>query len=203
MTLEIRLETAADHAAIENLTREAFWDLFKPGCDEHYLVHQLRQSPAFIPGLDFVACDGGVPVGNIMYSLAHITDGEAHTPVLCLGPLSVAPSHQKRGVGTALMRHTLQLAGQMGGYPAVVLYGHPDYYHRFGFKNAQEYHIQTAQGENFEAFMVLELHPGGLQGISGRFHEAEVFQIDPAAADAFDQQFPYKEKHKLPGQFET
>jgi len=201
MNIEIRLETEADYFETEKMTREAFWDLFKPGCDEHFLVHQLRKSPAFIPQLDYVVYDGDTLVGNILYSQAIVSDGVKETAVLCLGPLSVAPSHQKRGIGSALMRQTIELAGGMG-YPAVVLFGHPDYYHRFGFKNAEEYHIQTAQGENFEAFMVLELVQDGLVGVSGRFHEAEAFQMDADEFELFDKQFPYKEKHKREGQFE-
>jgi predicted N-acetyltransferase YhbS len=202
MTIEIRLEVQEDHFETEKMTREAFWDLYKPGCNEHFLLHQLRKSPAFIPELDYVACDGGILVGNIIYSLATISDGTNKTAVLCMGPLCVAPLYQNRGLGSTLLRKTTELAVRMG-YKAVVIFGNPGYYQKFGFRNAREYGIQTSQGENFDAFMVLELVENGLQGISGRFQEDEAFIMDADEFERYDRQFPFKEKHKREGQFET
>lgn len=201
MNIDIRLEVEEDYFETEKMTREAFWDLYKPGCNEHFLLHQLRKSQAFIPELDYVACDGEVLVGNIIYTQATISNGMDQTTVLCMGPLSVAPLYQHRGIGSALLRKTIEIAGRMG-YKGVVIFGNPGYYQTFGFKNAQEYNIQTSQGDNFDAFMVLELVKNGLQGISGRFYEAEAFKMDPDEFEAYEKQFPYKEKHKREGQLE-
>ncbi len=201
MNIELRLENEHDYGAVENLTREAFWDIYQPGCDEHLLANKLRDVAAFIPELDFVAELDRQIVGNIMYSKAKIVDenGREHE-VISFGPLSVLPSFQKSGIGSKLVKHTLELAREMG-YKAVLIFGNPAYYHRFGFANAEKYHITTSGGENFEAFMALELYADALQGISGKFHEDSVFQIDKEEAAEFDKQFPYKEKHITDTQF--
>ncbi len=201
MNINIRLEVEKDYEEVENLTREAFWDMYQPGCDEHLLAHKLRNVSAFIPELDFVAELDGQIVGNILYSKAIITSekGEEHE-VVTFGPLSVLPSHQKTGIGSKLIKYTIELAKAMG-YKAVVIFGNPAYYHRFGFVNAEEFHITTSDGGNFDAFMVLELFEGALRGISGRFHEDAVFQIDNAELEDFEKKFPYKEKHITDTQF--
>jgi predicted N-acetyltransferase YhbS len=201
MSIKIRLEEKADHFETENMTREAFWDLYKPGCDEHFVLHQLRQSSAFLPELDYVACDGEAIVGNIIYSKATISDETDRTTVLCMGPLSVAPAYQKRGIGSALLRKTVDIAHSMG-YKAIVIFGDPGYYHRFGFRPARDYGIETADGHAPDAFMALELQENSLRGIRGRFYADEAFKVDEKGFEAYDRQFPYKEKHKREGQLE-
>lgn len=202
MDISIRLETVNDHRVVEDLTRQAFWDLFKPGCDEHLLVYKLRQVPAFVKELSFVACDRDQIIGNIMYSRARVVSVANEVfEVLCMGPLGVLPSYQKKGVGAMLMRHSAERAQQLG-HKAVVIFGHPDYYHRFGFRDARDFGIQTSMGENMDAFMALPLYDGALVGITGRFYEDEVFHHLPAdELDAFDASFPYKEKHVTDTQF--
>ncbi|MFB0920300.1 MAG: N-acetyltransferase [Oscillospiraceae bacterium] len=201
MNINIRLENEKDYAEVESLTRDAFWDVYQPGCDEHLLAHKLRKVSAFIPELDYVAELDGQIVGNILYSKALIAGetGEEYE-VITFGPLSVLPPYQKTGIGSTLIKHTLRLAKEMG-FKAVIIFGNPAYYHRFGFKNAEKYHISTANGENFDAFMALELCEGALQGISGKFHEASVFNIDKAELEEFEKKFPYKEKHIIDTQF--
>jgi predicted N-acetyltransferase YhbS len=201
MNIKIRLENETDYEKVENLTREAFWDLYRPGCVEHLLAHKLRKVQAFIPQLDFVAELDHQIVGNIMYSQAKVVaaNGAEHE-VISFGPLSVLPSHQKKGIGTALINHTKKLAETMG-YKAIVIFGNPAYYQRLGFVNAAKFNITTAAGENFEAFMVLELYEGALRGITGKFHEDSVFQIDQAELEAFEKRFPAKEKHVTDTQF--
>lgn len=195
INISIRLEEKSDFRDVENLVREAFWDLYKPGCDEHLLAHNLRKIDAFIPELDFVACDEEIIVGIIMYSKAKIVnENNKEFEVLCMGPLGILPSYQSRGIGTLLMEHSIKVA-QALNFKAIVIFGNPNYYHRFGFKNANKYNIQTSWGANFEEFMVLELEEGSLEGISGRFYEDSVFQIDKEELNVFEKQFPYKEKH--------
>lgn len=195
MKLIIRPENENDYEEVENLTREAFWDIYQPGCDEHLLVHKLRKVSAFIPGLDFVAVRGDKIVGHIIYSKSKIVDSEgiAHEAIT-FGPVSVLPSRQKKGIGSALIEHTKESAAKMG-YKAIVIFGNPAYYHRFGFKSAESFGITTAEGANFEAFMAMELYPGALQGITGRFYEDPVFQVDKEELKAFEKRFPYKKKH--------
>lgn len=193
MSIALRLERPEDYRAVENLTREAFWGFTGPTCDEHYLVHLLRSVPAFLPELDFVAEMDGELVGNVMYSRAKVVDDRGkETEVLTFGPLSVLPTYWRCGVGSALMRHSIREAKQMG-YRAIVFYGHPDYYPRFGFRNAKAFGITTPNGKNFDALMAMPLYDGALDGVSGAFHEDPVFAVKSEEAEAFNRTFPHKE----------
>lgn len=193
MNLTLRLETPSDYRAVEELTREAFWGYTSPTCDEHYLVHLLRQSPAFVPELDYVAEANGRLVGNIIYTKAKVVDNEDNEhEVLTFGPLSVLPEYWNRGVGAALIRRTVAEARVLG-FKAILIYGHPDYYPRFGFRNAKAYNITTPQGTNFDALMALPLYKGALDGVSGAYHYDPAFNIDAQAAEAYNRNFPHKE----------
>ena len=192
--LRLRQETPADYRAVEELTREAFWNYHSPGCDEHYLAHVLRNADACIPSLDFVAELDGKLVGNIMYAVSSVAlDKGGDLPVITFGPLSVLPACQKQGVGGALIRHTLGLAKAMG-FSAVLIYGDPAYYSRFGFLPAEQYGIAGEDNEYHAALQAVELQSGALQNTAGRFLEGSIYHIDPAAAAAFDQTFSPKEK---------
>ncbi len=197
MHLTLRLETPEDHRAVEELTREAFWGFTRPTCDEHYLVHLLRQVPAFVPELNCVAEADGKLVGHIIYSRAKVVDHQGFKhEVLTFGPLSVLPEYWNRGVGSALMRHTIREARRLG-YRGIVIYGHPDYYPRFGFQRAEAFGITTPGGKSFDALMALPLQDDGLDGISGAFHEDPVFAMDAAQAAAFNSTFPPKEPAEM------
>ncbi len=202
MDVLIRLEAESDWREVESLTREAFWNLFKPGCDEHYLVHKLRQVPAFVRELTFVACCDGRIIGNIMYSRARVVnEAGGSQEVLCMGPLAVLPEYQKHGVGAQLMRHSIERARELG-YKGVVIYGHPAYYPRFGYRDAGDYGIHMPDGGNMDAFMALELYTGALNGINGRFFEDDVFHhLDSEEVERFDAGFPYREKLVTDTQF--
>lgn len=193
--IAVRLETPADHRDVEHLTREAFWNLYKPGCDEHLILHKMRDLPAFVEDLDLVATDAtGRLVGSVVATEARIVgDGRDDVTVLCLGPVAVAPDHQRQGIGSLLIERLLARARELG-YPAVVLFGDPRYYARFGFSNAEEFGIQTSTGENFDAFMVAELRDGALLGVEGRFLADPVFETDPDEVEAFDRTFPPRQK---------
>jgi predicted N-acetyltransferase YhbS len=177
------------------MSREAFWDVYKPGCDEHLIIHKLRESDAFIPELDFVACDGETVVGNIVYSKAKvINERNEQFEVLCMGPLGVLPSYQGKGIGSMLMEHSIKIA-KILGFNGIVIFGSSKFYHRFGFENAKKYNIQTSWGSNSESFMALELHAGSFEEISGKFYESSVFEIHKEELEVFEKQFSYKEKH--------
>jgi predicted N-acetyltransferase YhbS len=195
MNITIRLETPADYRETEFLTREAFWDLYKPGCDEHLVLHNIRNVPAFIKELNFVACDGTKVVGNIIYTEAKVIDDKnRESIVLCMGPVGVLPEYQKKGIGSMLMKESIEKARSLK-YKGVVIFGNPAYYHRFGFKNAENYGIQTSDGQNFDPFMALELFPGSLKGITGKFFEDPAFKTDELELEQFEKGFPYREKH--------
>lgn len=197
MKLTLRLETRNDYRAVEELTREAFWGLFYPTCDEHYLVHLLRDAPAFVPELDYVAQTDGKLIGNVMYSKAKVIDSAGcEHEVLTFGPLSVLPEYWHCGVGSALMRHTIMLAKQLG-YRGIVFYGHPDYYPRFGFRNAGAFQITAPDGKNFDALMAMPLYDGAFNGVSGAFYEDPVFSVNAADAKAYDRLFPRREPEAM------
>lgn len=194
MNLTIRQTREEEFFDTEFLTREAFWDVFKPGCDEHLVLHNLRKSGCYIPGLDLVALLGKEIIGHILTTRARVVDNnENEKTILCLGPVSVLPGFQKMGAGTRLINFTIAEAERLG-FPGIILYGNPDYYHRFGFRNAQEYGITTRDQKNFEPFMVLELRDNGLADFSGRFFEDEAFYVGEKELISFDMQFPFREK---------
>lgn len=195
MHISIRQEQEKDFRIVEELTREAFWDLYKPGCDEHLIVHKMRNVASFVKELAFVACDDDKVVGIIMYSQARIINDEnKEFTVLCMWPLAVSPTYQRQGIGSLLIKHSLAQAKQLG-YAAVIIFGDPEYYHRFGFVNAKTYDIQTSEGANFEPFMALQLYDNSLSGISGKFYTDNVFETDKEELETFEKGFPYKEKH--------
>jgi len=194
INITLRLERPEDCRAVEELTREAFWET-SGICNEHLLVNRIRRIPAFIPELDYVAEAGDRLVGHIIYTRSRIEDDAGKTyEVLTFGPLSVHPGYQNRGIGKALMLHTFEKARRLG-YRAVVIFGHPDYYPRVGFRRAAEFGITTADGKNFDPFMALPLYEGTLDGIHGRFFYDPVYDsIDEKDVLEFENGFPPKKK---------
>jgi predicted N-acetyltransferase YhbS len=194
MDVFIRRTTENYFSQTEHITREAFWNLYKPGCDEHLVLHNLRKSRSYISNLDLVAVAGNEVIGHIISTKAKVIDlhDNAHE-VLCAGPFSVLPEFQKQGIGSKLMNKTIEVARELG-YAGIILFGNPDYYHRFGFRNAAEYNITTKDAQNFEPFMALKLQNKGLTNVNGRFFEADEFETDPDELTEFEKQFPYKEK---------
>jgi len=195
----IRQERPEEFRAVEELIRDAFWDVYRPGCDEHLLTHLLRSSKSLVPELSLAAEVGGNIVGVIYYAEAMLSPGDSgDVPVLVFGPLAVAPAMQKQGIGSRLVEHTALLARQ-SGYRAILIFGNPAYYSRFGFEPGEKYGISDSEGNFNDALQILILN-GDSAGLRGRFREGEVYCIDPAAAKKFDAGFPPREKHKLPTQ---
>jgi predicted N-acetyltransferase YhbS len=194
MGLIIHKTTEGQHFQTENITREAFWNIYKPGCDEHLVLHNIRKSRCYIPELDLVSVFEQQIIGHAITTRARVIDSlDNEKEVLCLGPIAVLPAFQKKGVGIKLMEHSISEAKKMG-FAGIILFGNPDYYHRFGFKNAQEYGITTRDLQNFEPFMALELQYKGLENVKGRFLEDDVFHVNPEDLIEFEKQFPPKEK---------
>ncbi|MFA7672564.1 MAG: N-acetyltransferase [Clostridia bacterium] len=198
----IRLERPDDHRRVEEMTRDAFWNIHVPGCDEHLLVHKLRKCDAFIPELDFVAVIDDKIVGNIMYSYATVTDscGQEHE-VLTFGPISVDPDFQRQGIGSSLIIHSLSQTRRMC-FKAVIIFGHPAYYQRFGFQAAKVYGIITSWGKYMAANMALPLYEGALDGITGIYRDSPVFEPNAEELKEFEKTFPYKEKCVIESQKE-
>ena len=194
--LIIRLEDPKDYRTVEELTRTAFdtpdrVERSKINCPmEHHMVHRLREKDG-IMDLSFVAEMDGKIVGHIIYSNAYILQPDgSKADVLNFGPISVLPELQKMGIGGALMRHSIEKAKQQG-YGAILFFGHPDYYPRFGFAPASEFGITDCNGDNYPAFMAMELKEHFFENISGKFIEADIYNDDlnREQAKEFDRQF--------------
>jgi predicted N-acetyltransferase YhbS len=202
INLIIRNEEKEDYRTVEQLVREAFWNLYVPGCNEHCILHNLRNSNDFIPELDFVAEKEGQIVGQIAYSRGIIKNKQGEEEeVISFGPVSVLPAFQRRGIGSALITHTINLARDMG-YPAICIYGDPRYYSGFGFRCAEKYEIKTADDKFAVALQVLELKQGVLNNMSGKFIESTAFAVDETEFAQYDTTFPFKEKNETDSQRE-
>ena len=199
----IRRENPEDYAAVENLTREAFWNVYRPGCLEHFVVHELRSDAAFVPELDLVMELDGRLVGHIMYMHAVIVaDDGKRVPVMTFGPISIHPDVQRQGLGKRLLDDSMERAAQMG-VGALCIEGNIAFYGKSGFVEAStkgiRYHGAPEQ-ESVPYFLLKELQPGFLDDVTGVYHTPQGYYVDEAAAELFDRDFPTKEKRKLPGQ---
>ena len=200
--LVIRPETPQDYRTVEALVRDAFWNLYVPGCDEHYIAHVIRRHADFLPALSLVAVLDGHIVGSVMYTKARLTDeAGADKEVLTFGPLAVLPAFQRQGIGKALLNASFDRARAME-YDTIVIYGHPGNYVARGFKSCKKYNVSLEDGHFPTAMLVKELVPGTLDGRRWHYHESEAFSIDEADAQAFDARFPPREKAAAPSQEE-
>ena len=199
----IRTETPADYRAVENLTREAFWNVYRPGCLEHYVLHQFRSQPDFVPELDLVLEAEGALIGHVMYVRSAIQTDDGRTlPIMTFGPISIAPKWKRQGYGTVLLRHSMELAREMGA-GALAITGNLGFYGKSGFVVAKTRGIRYADDPDADYFLVAELEPGFLTGVSGTYRDPEGYfacERDPEGFAAFEAAFPPKEKRKLPGQ---
>ena len=198
----IRLEQPSDYQQVETLTREAFYNLYIPGCVEHYLVHIMRGHADFIPELAFVLDLGGRIIGNIMYTKSTLTgqDGsEKH--IVTFGPVCIAPAYQRQGYGTRLIRHSL-LQAQALGYEAVVIFGSPANYVGLGFKSCKKYNVCTEDGRFPAAMLACELVPCALGGQAWVYRDSPVMAISEEEAQRYDDTLPPMEKTHTPSQEE-
>ena len=190
--LTLRMEAPADHRTVEELTRDAFWNLHVPGCDEHYLVHVMREHADFIPELSYVAVLDGIIVGNIMTTCSWLRADGQQMPTLTVGPVTVHPDYQRRGIGRAMITRVCEL-GRTRGFAAIVLLGHPHNYVGYGFRNGKDLGIAMDDGSHPLGLLAMELTPGALSGGHRRVHFSKVFEL-PSGFDEFDASFPAREK---------
>lgn len=199
----IRRETPADYRAAEALTREAFWNVYRPGCAEHYVLHCYRSLPDFVPELDLIMERGGELIGQIMYVRSHIDCDDGRTlPIMTFGPISIAPAYKRQGYGKRLLDASMQQAKALGA-GALAITGNIDFYGRSGFVPARTLNIRYADDPQADYFLIKELVPGFLHGVTGTYRDPEgyfVCEKDPAAFEAFDASFPKRQKLRTPGQ---
>lgn len=199
----IRRETERDRRAVESLVREAFWNVYRPGCLEHYVIHCLRDDPAFVPELDLVMEKDGQLIGQNMFMRAVIkADDGRDIPIMTMGPIGIAPEYKRQGYGKRLLDCSLEQAAALG-CGALCFEGNIDFYGKSGFTCARSFGIRYRDlpaGADDSFFLCRELIPGYLDGITGEYGPPRGYFVDEQAAEEFDKAFPPKKKEKLPGQ---
>ena len=199
----IRLEKAEDYREVENLVRESFWNVYRPGCSEHFVIHVLRDDPAFVKELDFVMEQNGELIGQNMFmrTVINADDGRV-IPVLTMGPIGITPELKRKGYGKKLLDYSLEKAAAMG-FGAVLFEGNIGFYGHSGFTYARSFGIRyhdLPEGADDSFFLCKELIPGFLDGITGVYQTPRGYYVDDADVEKFDKAFPHKEKLRLPGQ---
>lgn len=199
----IRVEEKRDFRTVENLVRESFWNVYRPGCTEHYVLHLLRENPDFISELSFVMEINGKIMGQNAFFKAQIAkDGGGVLPILTMGPICIANEYKRKGYGKILLDYSLEKALQMG-FGAVCFEGNIDFYGKSGFSVASKFAIRYGEELEADFFLCKELKSGYLNGCSGNYVTPKVYFVaeeNPSAFEEFDSTFPKKEKLKLPGQ---
>lgn len=200
---KIRLERKEEQREVENLIREAFWNVYRPGCLEHYVIHTLRNDPAFVFELNFVMEKDGKIIGQNMFMRAVIkADNGKDIPIMTMGPICIAPEFKRKGYGKILLDYSLEKAKKLG-CGAVCFEGNILFYGKSGFTYASEYGLRyhdLPEGADSSFFLCKELIPNYLKGITGEYTPPKGYFVSEKEAQEFDKSFPYKEKKKLKGQ---
>ena len=201
----IRLERKEEYREVENLVREAFWNVYRPGGLEHYVLNQLRNDDAFVPELDFVMEKGGQLIGQNMFMRAIIkADDGRDIPIMTMGPICIVPELKRQGFGRKLLDYSLEKAAELG-CGALCFEGNINFYGKSGFTYAREFGIRyhgLPEDADDSFFLCKEMIPGYLSGVTGEYTPPRGYFVDEDEAEEFDKQFPQKEKLKLPGQLE-
>ena len=201
--LIIRFEEEKDYRAVEELVRDSFWNVYRPGCLEHYVLHTMRSNPDFVSELDFVMEKDGRIIGQNIFVKAQIkADNGDIVPVLAMGPICIANDLKRKGYGKKLLDYSLEKAAELG-YGAVCFEGNIDFYGKSGFTFASEFGIRyhgLPEGEDASFFICKELKEGYLNGITGEYSTPQGYFVDENEAEEFDKTFEPKQKLKLPGQ---
>lgn len=200
--IRLRNERESDWKTVEDITRRAFYNIYMPGCVEHYLVRVMRGHEDFIPELDFVLELDGEVIGNIMYTRSWLTDETGcRKEILTFGPVCILPEYQRRGYGKLLMEHSLERAERLG-YEAVVIFGSPANYVSRGFRSCQKYGVSAAEGRYPAAMLVKELVPGALAGHSWVYEDSPVLSVNEEEARLYDDTLEPMERSWRPSQEE-
>ncbi|MCU6733479.1 GNAT family N-acetyltransferase [Diplocloster agilis] len=200
--IKIRNEQETDYRKVEEITRKAFYNLYIPGCAEHYLVHIMRQHKDFLPELDFVIEKDGQIIGNVMYTKARLVDENGEEKqIITFGPVSILPEYQRMGYGKMLLEYSFEKAAGLG-YEVIVIFGNPGNYVSRGFKSCKKYNVCIEDGTFPAAMLVKELKADALDGRKWIYHDSPLMQIDEEEAQRFDDGLEKMEKKYQPSQEE-
>ena len=203
MNVTIRNEHPNDHRVVETLVRDSFWNVYRPGCLEHYLLHTLRNDPAFVHELNFVMeLDGRIIGQNVFVRAAIAADDGRQIPIMTMGPICIANDLKRQGYGKMLLDYSLEKAKELG-CGALCFEGNIDFYGKSGFVCASEKGIRyhgLPEGEDASFFLCRELMEGYLDGVTGVYGPPAGYFVSEEDCEVFDRAFPPREKLKLPGQ---
>lgn len=201
----IRLEKEKDYFETENLTREAFWNVYREGCFEHLIIHNLRKDKSFVKELDYCIEIDNKIIANIVYAKGKLKLENGNIrEILIFGPVSVLPEYQKKGYGEKLINYTIEKAKELG-FDAIVIMGNPNYYKKFGFESCSKYKIYyEGLDKNEEApfFMIKILNDNNIENLKGIYSDPDCYKADEKELEEFDKKFPFKIKEKIEGQIE-
>ena len=199
----IRREEEKDYRSVEELTREAFWNVYCPGCKEHYVLHCYRDDPAFVPELDYIMELDGKLIGQVIYVRSEIECGDGKKlPIMTFGPIGIAPEYKRKGYGKRLLDYSMEQAEKLGA-GALAITGNIDFYGKSGFVPAKTKGVRYFDDPDAEYFLIKELKKGFLEGVSGTYKDPEGYFVcdkDPQGFEKFEATFPEKQKLRLPGQ---
>ena len=201
----IRLEEEKDYFETENLTREAFWNVYREGCFEHLIIHNLRKSKSFVKELDYCIEVDNKIIANIVYAKGKLKLENGNIrEILIFGPVSVLPEYQKKGYGEKLINYTIEKAKELG-FDAIVIMGNPNYYKKFGFESCSKYKIYYEgidKNEEAPFFMIKILNDNNIENLKGIYSDPDCYKADEKELEEFDKKFPFKIKEKIEGQIE-
>lgn len=199
----IRLEQKSDYRNTENLVREAFWNVYRPGCLEHFVLHQMRNDKDFVPELDFVMEKDGELIGQNVFVKAFIDcDDGSKLPIMTMGPICIAPKYKRKGYGKILLDYSLQKAKKYG-CKALCFEGNIDFYGKSGFTYARDFGIRyhgLPDDADSSFFLCKELEVGYLDIVTGEYTPPRLYMVDEQEAEEFDKTFEFKQKLVLPEQ---
>lgn len=201
----IRLEEEKDYFETENLTREAFWNVYREGCFEHLIIHNLRKDKSFVKELDYCIEIDNKIIANIVYAKGKLKLENGNIrEILIFGPVSVLPEYQKKGYGEKLINYTIEKAKELG-FDAIVITGNPKYYKKFGFESCSKYKIYYEgidKNEEAPFFMIKILNDNNIENLKGIYSDPDCYKADEKELEEFDKKFPFKIKEKIEGQIE-
>lgn len=194
LDIKVRNEEPKDYRRVEEIAREAFWNLYFPGAHEHYVVHKMRSHPDFIKELAFVIEVDGKIEGAIFYTHSKIVSKDnTEFKTISFGPVFISPEYHRKGVGRELITHSIKIAKEMG-YRAIITLGYPYHYEPYGFLGGKKYNISMEYGKFYKGLLVLPLYEGALDDIAGYVALSEILDVTDEEVDEFDKAFPFKEK---------
>ena len=192
--MNIRNERHEDYRIVEEMIKKTFWNLYVPGCSEHYFAHLVRQSPDFIPELDFVMEEDNKIIGHIMYVKAKfIASDGTKKDVVSFGPFTIHPDYQRKGYGRKLLEFSLEKVKELG-YDTVIILGNPENYICYDFKNCKRYNVYVGEKVYPVALLVKVLKSNALLGKEWKYIESPAHSPDMSGFEEFDSTFEQMEK---------